>query len=346
MTIGNRPRGFTLIELLVVIAIIALLIGLLLPSLAKARAEARAIKCSAAARGVTQGLAMYLVDTKSVYPPAYMYGADDTTGSWNFNDQQLNNPNPQNGYVHWSYFLVNGGNLGSDAFGSPVLESKGAPRTNPGGDSSDWAPGQTNDQGNAVGSGTPQDRQASRIGFTGNAAIFCRNKFYDSGNVRKNRFVQDAWIGNPSRTILMTEFNDFKDYKILGSGGSDGGGQVIKSHRPVQPFFGKGAGVDIYAEQANSARPPFRYPKLNQGEIKRMDELNENMWDSGGSELNIVGRKHPGGDKGYGGQTIFAFVDAHVERMQLVESIRQRKWGDKVWSLTKDNRVDMEDPVE
>ncbi len=339
-------RAFTLIELLVVIAIIALLIGLLVPSLAKARAEARAVKAAAVARGVVQGVAMYIVDTKTVYPPSYMYGADATTGNWNFNDQQLTNPNPINGYVHWSSFLVGGGQLGNDAFGSPVLANKGAPRSNPGNNADDWAPNQYNDVGSNSPNSTPQDRQAPRIGFTGNAAIFCRNKFYDSGNVRKNRQVNDAWIGQPSRTILLTEFDDRNDYQILAAGDvASGGSAVIKSHRPVMPFLGKGAGIDVFAEQPTSVQEPFRYPKMNLNEIRMVDQVQDSMWDQG-SELNVVGRKHPGGDKGFGGQTIFAFVDSHTERMQLVESIRQRKWGDKIWSLTKDNRVDMDEPVE
>ena len=101
----------------------------------------------------------------------------------------------------------------------------------------------------------------------------------------------------------------------------------------------------MFAEQPTSVQEPFRYPKMNLNEIRMVDQVQDSMWDQG-SELNVVGRKLPGGAKGFGGQTIFAFVDSHTERMQLVESIRQRKWGDKIWSLTKDNRVDMDEPVE
>lgn len=323
-------RAFTLIELLVVIAIIALLIGLLLPSLAKARAEARAIRVQASARGVTQGLAAYIVDTKTVYPPSYMYGAEQTGTRWRVEDQQLSNPNPQNGYVHWSSFLIEGGNVGKDLWGSPVAQNKGAPRTNPGGNADDWEPGQTNDQGSTTPSNPPEDRQASRCAFTGNAAIFGRNKLYSSGGGRKNRLVNDAWIFNPSKTILMTEFADKDNYSILEGG--EAGLATIKSHRPVMPFVNMGTGTDIYnAPRANRANA-FRYPSIANGELRMMDLLGANMWQSG-SELNCVGRFHPGGDKAFGGTTNFAFVDAHVERMTVADSVRKKLWGDKVWSL-------------
>jgi prepilin-type N-terminal cleavage/methylation domain-containing protein len=76
----NRS-GFTLIELLVVVAIIALLISILLPSLAGARKQARAIKCAANLRDVGLAFAAYLGESRSIYPPAYVYPYDEE-GSW------------------------------------------------------------------------------------------------------------------------------------------------------------------------------------------------------------------------------------------------------------------------
>ena len=96
---GRKPnRGFTLIELLVVIAIIALLISILLPSLSSARLAARSLKTASNARSVMLGVASYLTTSRS-YPPHYVYGADETTTSWNYDDQQVTNPNLSPGNV-------------------------------------------------------------------------------------------------------------------------------------------------------------------------------------------------------------------------------------------------------
>ncbi len=125
-----RPHshiGFTLIELLVVIAIIALLIGILLPSLGAARQAARQTKCAANARSVTQGVAIYAATGKQLFPPHYVYGSDEETQNWRFEDQQLSNPNPNHGYVHWSYTLFADGAVNEDAFKCPSMP-RGAPR--------------------------------------------------------------------------------------------------------------------------------------------------------------------------------------------------------------------------
>lgn len=345
---GASRRAFTLIELLVVIAIIALLIGLLLPSLAKARAEARAVRCMAGARSVTQAVQGYIVDTKMVYPPSYVYADGPESSSWRMADQQRSNPVPAHGYLHWSQFLLNSGSTSNDAFASPVLANKGAPRANPGPNADDWEDGQSDDNGGTRGAPStfPKDRQVTRIGFTGNAAIFGRNKFYESGGERKNRMVNDAWIQNPGRMILVTEFGDANGYKTL-SETSSSGSVVIKSHRPVMPFWGYSTSGWVYGEQDGTVNAPFRY--VTRDEILPMADLNASdstgqfvsQDNSGACDLNVVGRKHPGGDKYMGGQTMFSMVDGHVERMTLVESLEKRLWGDRIYSLTGDNRVNM-----
>jgi prepilin-type N-terminal cleavage/methylation domain-containing protein len=344
----SRPvaAAFTLIELLVVIAIIALLIGLLLPSLGKARAEARATVVSSGARGVAQAVAMYLAENKTIFPPSYVY-ADSREGSqWRFDDQQVTNPNPENGYIHWSFALFSSGSVSESAFTSPVMLNKGAPASNPGPNPDHWEPGQVNDTGatSASNSAYPNDRQVKRVAFTGNAAIFPRNKFYSSQGDRKNQLVRDAWIQNPSNVILATEFSDHNGYGILKDGSQ--GAETIKSHRPVMPFFGLSGSGSVYEEPlVGRGRPSYRYPTAQ--EMSLRSDLQDSMWTAGRrSELNMVGRFHPGGDKGYGGTTIFAFVDAHVERMTVNDSIRKQKWGDRVYSINGDNRVDLTAPFD
>ena len=344
---GRGGWGFTLIELLVVIAIIALLIGLLLPSLAKARAEARAVRSAAGSRSVVQGIQAYIVDTKMVYPPSYVYADGPESTRWRMADQQRSNPTPANGYIHWSHMLFASGTVSEDAFASPVLQNKGAPRANPGPNGEDWEAGQSDDNGGSQGAPStfPKDRQVKRVAYTGNAAIFCRNKFYESGGERKNRMVNDAWVTNPSRVTLVTEFGDANGYKTLSETNSNGA-VVIKSHRPVMPFWGYGSSGWLYGEQDGTAHAPFHYVSIDQilpmADLSQADSGGQFVSESnaGNCDLNVVGRKHPGGNKYMGGQTMFAMIDGHVERMTVVESLEKRLWGDRVYSLTGDNRVD------
>jgi prepilin-type N-terminal cleavage/methylation domain-containing protein len=211
--------GFTLIELLVVIAVIALLIGMLLPALGSARNTARMIKCAANARSVVQGVAAYTTTGRQYFPPHYVYGASESGTDWRFVDQQISNPNPNTGYVHWSYTLFADGGIPEAAFMCPSMPRGGAPATNPGPGTGDWEPNQSNDLGNGAGAVTPTDRQVKRIAYTGNGAIFPRNKYFSSGGERKNELVKDSDIQFASATILTTEFNPSKGYEALRVGG-------------------------------------------------------------------------------------------------------------------------------
>lgn len=324
-------RGFTLIELLVVIAIIALLIGILLPSLGSARQTARTLKCGASQRSVAQAVAVYQTNSR-YFPPHYVYGRNPEGIDWRTEDQITSNPNPGNGYVHWSYSLFTDGSAPEDAFKCPTVPNGGAPATNPGPESKNWEENQLNDLGGGVGAATPNDRQVKRTAFTGNGAIFPRNKFTGSPGSRLNKFVKDADIEFADRTILLTEFLARPQWASLRVNG------VIKSHRPITPFVGVSSGGDVYS-QTNSSGPiaPFRYSTEN--EIMSDDQtVPEGVIDDADSPMNAVGRHHPG-KTSKGGTANFAFIDGHVEQSNVLKTVQDRKWGEKFYSLSGDVRV-------
>lgn len=340
-------RAFTLVELLVVVSIIALLISILLPSLRNAREQAKATQCAANCRQIGQAMATYLAEHNGVYPPSYVYPIN-RSASWSIVQQS-----PQsfpNGYLHWSHFLYSGGKVGEKAFQCPTFPRGGAPRTNPGRDPENWNLGeQEDDSGTATPNIDIEDRQAVRMAYTANAAIVPRNKFTSglSGGPRLNILVQENMIRRPSDTILATEY--LNNWKALGESGGSGTGKVlVKAHRPVNVFFHTvEGGWNEYLSQPSS--PGFMYgikrrPVTDADwgvvqfkDLKNLKNVLRNNPTVG--QINAVGRHHPGGDKLYGGTTNFLFCDTHVERTTVLNTMKQKKWGERYYSLTGDNVV-------
>ncbi len=332
---GTRT-GFTLIELLVVIAIIALLVGILLPSLAAAREAARTVKCAAGARSVAQGVYTYNATNRELYPAHYVYANSQTGLDWDMNDQDESNPAAANGYIHWSATLFDSGGsaaVTTDAFTCPSISTRGgAPRANPGANALDWEPGQSNDAGGTTPGDVPTDRQAPRIAYAGNAAIFPRNKF--SANIstpRKNKLVKDSEIQLPSSTILTTEYFFRGNWDALTAPGA-ATATAIKSHRPITPFEGL-TGTDVYLEPNTGGVARFRYPSLNDILPEAQVGLGA-INGSNGTILNAVGRTHKGMRDTKGGSANFAYADAHVELQTVSDTIKKRRWGDRFYSLT------------
>lgn len=339
-------RAFTLIELLVVVAIIALLLAILIPSLAQARQEAYAVRCAANLHHVGQAVHIYLTRER-VFPVSYAYleylAKNDRVVCDLSPKGQDSAKNNKYGYVHWSYFLYDDGKVGEEAFQCPGYAEGGAPRTNPGLNPEDWEGGQVDDTQRS----DPNDRrdwQARRMAYTANAAVMPRNKFtsYLSGGQRVNKFISDSPIRNAGRVIMATEF--FNDWKAeaVDTGGS---GLLSKSHRPINPFYNYVTGSDEYAPSTLGSG--FWYGTVQKPVtpedygVRSLDLIQRNpvgLIDL--DDINAVGRHHPGGEKYFGGTANFLYVDSHVERKTLFDSLQKREWGDAYYTLSGPNKIE------
>lgn len=340
----RRPAsrgGFTLIELLVVIAILGLLISILLPSVTNAKRLAQRARCAANLHTTGRQLLLYANDPgNGKFPPSYMYPLDND-GNYSFTNQPKDHPY---GYLHWSDFLLGEDMLADEQFTCPSMRNGGIPRTNPGPDPGDWEPGQVDQNGNpqpsAYTDGRLEDRQAPRMAYTGNAAVFPRNKFTTllSGGFRINRLVGPSDMGES--VILATEFID--DWRAITA--LKDGDKLCKSHRPVNPFVHLGTGTFEYQAPLNNYS--FVYPDSEA--IRPYNEIAGKPYviegqigggSYGGTELNAVGRHHVGGDTTMGGTANFLYVGGQVVAKSVLDTVQDRDWGDRYYSLTGESRI-------
>lgn len=349
MTIPFARRGLVWTDAITVLVCFVMFAIALAPVMSRRqRSLASADACAEHLGAIARAMASY-VDSQRYFPPSYVYGAGPDGVVWDI-AQQAAPVNPSFGYVHWSGMLLAGGFLTGEAvFQCPDVPRGGAPAANPGPVASNWEPGQLNDLGGTVGSPLPNDRQAKRMSYTGNGAILPRNSFQAGFQPRRAELLAGAVraippgveagrpsgtdlaiphvVREPSATILATEF-------APGPGGSWNTvslGGVSKSHRPITPFVGLSTGTNVYAEPTSGSQPRFAYPSLSA--IVPTSQLGEGAIDDPDTNLNAVGRHHPGETAN------FVFIDGSVRLTTVQDTVRTRAWGERFWTITGDNRV-------
>jgi prepilin-type processing-associated H-X9-DG protein len=122
----------------------------------------------------------------------------------------------------------------------------------------------------------------------------------------------------------------------------------MKSHRPILAFSHIGTGykgdavyqaplgTPFYVYGDNSATRNFGLRPL-----KEVEQASDLLDGGAGHPINAVGRHHSGSGstKEFGGCANFIYVDGHVARKSILETLQHREWGDKFYSITGVNEV-------
>ncbi|MBK8267793.1 MAG: hypothetical protein IPK83_05610 [Planctomycetes bacterium] len=75
---------------------------------------------------------------------------------------------------------------------------------------------------------------------------------------------------------------------------------------------------------------------LPKGQVEDAQGLIDNP---GLSEINAVGRHHPGGDGVFGGTANFLYADMHVEKKSVLTTMKNHEWGNRYYAIDGYNRV-------
>lgn len=181
----ERRQGFTLIELLVVISIIALLVAMLLPALSKARDASKRIGCSSNLHQWALTFEHYASDNKGMMPSAYPLSSGTSYGG------------------AWAAYLA------------PLRTTYFGNFTRP-----QWGYGLTIN-------GCPAQEQSAAPGPVGAWFVNGITKRYWSYTMCQNMWqpglvvgatMQQAFVKNPSRVVLITESSVMDTNHVFTSG--------------------------------------------------------------------------------------------------------------------------------
>ena len=292
----------------------------------KAREASRQTVCGSNARQVGLGVAAYNASYRDLNPPSYVYSENPDSLEWAAN-QGFDSAGKR--YLHWSWSIMSTDDkIPEKGFTCPSAPRGGAPATNPGSNPEDWDDNQTDNFGQS-GTGTVKDMQVRRLAYTGNAAIFPRNKF-NVGSGRRNQLVPSGNITFPARTVLATEFLQLGDWSPVFDD------RRSLSHRPIMPFYGGTAGRDVYNEPNLGTEPRFFYPNI--GEIPPKTQLGPGR--SSARFRNSKRRSAPTPRR----IAASGFGELHVcgrarGVMTVLESVQKQLWGNRVFSLSGNNKV-------
>ncbi len=189
-------KGFTLIELLVVIAIIAILAAILFPVFARARAKAYQTQCLSNMKNLGTAYKIYLADYKSWWPAFPRW-------AWNHADNLTTS--------EFTSYL--GGELGM--IRCPTLTDFGAGDKKYGNNHRENSYGYNSRR---INDSSPGTDETIKGGLT--LAVVCDPDYDDPPYTYHRRYFpsNEAWLHDPSNTILLAEVHCTYKHSLKGGG--------------------------------------------------------------------------------------------------------------------------------